>query len=72
MVPEDCQDIESVEEFLEKLKSHDPHFKSLVEEAKEKEETLRFMAVLENGKAEVGLKSVDKSIHFILWKEVTI
>ncbi|MDO6436553.1 bifunctional aspartate kinase/homoserine dehydrogenase I [Cyclobacterium sp. 1_MG-2023] len=64
MVPEDCQDIESVEAFLEKLKAHDPHFKSLVDEAKEKEETLRFMAVLENGKAEVGLKSVDKKHPF--------
>jgi aspartokinase/homoserine dehydrogenase 1 len=64
MVPEDCQEIDSVEEFLEKLKGHDPHFKSLVDEAKEKEETLRFMAVLENGKAEVGLKSVDKKHPF--------
>ncbi|GAB2992055.1 bifunctional aspartate kinase/homoserine dehydrogenase I [uncultured Cyclobacterium sp.] len=64
MVPEDCQEIESVEEFLDKLKAHDPHFSSLVAEAREKEETLRFMAVLENGKAEVGLKSVDKKHPF--------
>lgn len=40
MVPEDCQDIESVGAFLEKLKAHDPHFKSLVDEAKEKKKPL--------------------------------
>jgi len=64
MVPDDCKDIDSVEEFLEKLKEHDPHFKGLVDEANQKEETLRFMAVLENGKATVGLKSVDKKHPF--------
>ena len=64
MVPDDCKDIASVDAFLEKLKEHDPHFKALVDEANEKEETLRFMAVLENGKATVGLKSVDKKHPF--------
>jgi len=64
MVPDDCKDIDSVDEFLEKLKEHDAHFKGLVDEANQKEETLRFMAVLENGKATVGLKSVDKKHPF--------
>ena len=64
MVPDDCKDIASVDAFLEKLKEHDPHFKALVDEANEKEETLRFMAVLENGKATVGLKYVDKKHPF--------
>ncbi|EPR66844.1 bifunctional aspartate kinase/homoserine dehydrogenase I [Cyclobacterium qasimii] len=64
MVPDDCKDIASVDAFLEKLKEHDAYFKGLVDEANEKEETLRFMAVLENGKATVGLKSVDKKHPF--------
>jgi aspartokinase/homoserine dehydrogenase 1 len=64
MVPEDCRQIDSVGEFLEKLKEHDSHYKKLVDEADEKKEKLRFMAVLENGKATVGLKSVDRKHPF--------
>ncbi|MBD3630334.1 bifunctional aspartate kinase/homoserine dehydrogenase I [Cyclobacterium sp.] len=64
MVPEDCAHIESVEEFLEKLASHDGHFTQLLAEADKKKEKLRFMAVLENGKATVGLKSVGSNHPF--------
>jgi aspartokinase/homoserine dehydrogenase 1 len=64
MVPEDCAHLDSVDEFLEKLKDHDGHFKQMLEEADQKNEKLRFMAVLENGKATVGLKSVDSKHPF--------
>lgn len=64
MVPEDCVHTKSVEEFMDKLKAHDGHFKSLLEGAKAKGEKLRFMAVLENGKASVGLRSVDSKHPF--------
>ena len=68
MVPQDCKDIENVGEFLEKLKSHDEEFAHLLEEAKAKGEKLRFMATLENGKAKVGLKSLDGSHPFYTLK----
>lgn len=64
MVPEDCADSKSVEEFLEKLKQHDGYFQELLEDADDKGQKLRFMAVLENGKATVGLNSVDSKHPF--------
>lgn len=64
MVPEDCQDAKSVDEFFEKLKGHDKEFAGLLAKAKEKGERLRFMATLENGKAKVGLNSLPESHPF--------
>lgn len=64
MVPEDAANAESVDEFLEQLQQHDGYFQELLDEAKSKGEKLRFMAVLENGKARVGLNSVDSSHPF--------
>ena len=64
MVPENCANTATVDEFFEKLKGHDPEFTKLLEEAKAKGEKLRFMAILENGKAKVGLNSFDQSHPF--------
>lgn len=64
MVPKDCADSKSVEEFLEKLKQHDGYFQTLLEEADSNSQKLRFMAVLEKGKARVGLNSVDSRHPF--------
>ena len=64
MVPEDCADAPSVEEFLQKLKNHDGYFQQLLEDAESKGQKLRFMAVLEEGKAKVGLNAVDSKHPF--------
>ncbi|HSJ69550.1 MAG TPA: bifunctional aspartate kinase/homoserine dehydrogenase I [Anditalea sp.] len=64
MVPADCVDAATVEEFFEKLKGHDSHFSQLLSEANEQGKKLRFMASLENGKATVGLNAVDKEHPF--------
>src|SRR5690606_21714677 len=64
MVPEDCADAANVEEFLQKLKKHDEYFNKLLQDAKTKGHKLRFMAVLEDGKAKVGLNAVDSSHPF--------
>ena len=58
MVPEDCRETASVDEFFQKLKGHDIEFANLLAEASAKGEKLRFMATLENGKATVGLNSL--------------
>lgn len=68
MVPEDCVDAHSVPEFFDKLKAHDSHFRQLLEEANAKGEKLRFMATLENGKAKVGLNSLNKEHPFFTLK----
>ncbi|MBD8487944.1 bifunctional aspartate kinase/homoserine dehydrogenase I [Echinicola sp. CAU 1574] len=68
MVPEDCVDATTVEEFFEKLKKHDAHFKQLLDEANTKGEKLRFMATLENGKAKVGLNSLNSEHPFYTLK----
>ncbi|SHO61360.1 bifunctional aspartate kinase/homoserine dehydrogenase I [Algoriphagus zhangzhouensis] len=64
MVPEDCQDAASVDEFFEKLKTHDIEFSDLLKAAEAKGEKLRFMATLENGKAKVGLNSLPNEHPF--------
>src|SRR5690606_15884232 len=64
MVPEDCADVAKVDEFFEKLKKHDEYFQKLLEDAQNKGQKLRFMAVLENGKAKVGLNAVDSTHPF--------
>lgn len=58
MVPADCKETVSVDEFFQKLKGHDSEFANLLAEASSKGEKLRFMATLENGKAYVGLNSL--------------
>lgn len=68
MVPADCVDAQSVEEFMAKLPAHDAEFAQLLAEAKSKGEKLRFMATLENGKAMVGLRSIDSSHPFYTLK----
>jgi len=68
MVPKDCEKTRDVEEFFQKLQSHDGEFAKLLEAAKAKGEKLRFMATLENGKAKVGLNSLDSSHPFFVLK----
>jgi len=58
MVPEDCQNLGSVPEFFEVLRTHDTDFAEMLKAAEAKGEKLRFMATLENGKAKVGLNSL--------------
>jgi aspartokinase/homoserine dehydrogenase 1 len=63
LVPEDCRS-GSVDEFFSKLKFHDQAFGKLRDAAAQEEEKLRYMAVLENGKAKVALASVGKDHPF--------
>ncbi|KEO74980.1 bifunctional aspartate kinase/homoserine dehydrogenase I [Anditalea andensis] len=64
MVPADCVDAASVDEFFDKLVGHDSHFSQLLSQANAQDKKLRFMASLENGKAKVGLNAVDKDHPF--------
>jgi aspartokinase/homoserine dehydrogenase 1 len=58
VVPEDCALASTVDDFFIKLKGHDQYFEKMRRDANAKNEKLRFMAVLDQGKASVSLASV--------------
>jgi len=58
VVPEDCAAAPTVDEFFKKLNGHDAYFDKMRTDAELKNEKLRFMAVLDQGKASVSLASV--------------
>lgn len=64
VVPEAMEKKGSVEEFIKKLENYDSIFEKRYEEAERKNCLLRYVAILENGKAEVGLREVSKDHPF--------
>lgn len=64
LVPESCRGEMSVEEFFTCLEKHDATFEKLRQEAAEKGEKLRYMAVLDRGDVKIGLRSVGQSHPF--------
>ncbi len=64
LVPQDCLDAKNVEQFFERLLLHDADFEEKRSEAEARNEKLRYMAVLENGKATVSLASVNSDHPF--------
>lgn len=64
LVPKDCQGDMSISEFFKKLSTHDNQFESLRKQAADKNEKLRYMAVLENGKTTIRLGSVNDQHPF--------
>jgi aspartokinase/homoserine dehydrogenase 1 len=64
LVPKDCQGEMSISEFFKKLSTHDGEFESLRKQAADKNEKLRYMAVLENGKTTIRLGSVNDQHPF--------
>lgn len=64
LVPKDCQEQKTTEEFLSALKKHDPAFEDLRTKAESKQEKLRYQAILEDGKVKVELKAVGSSHPF--------
>jgi bifunctional aspartokinase / homoserine dehydrogenase 1 len=64
LVPEDCRGEMSVDAFFERLSNHNEMFEKLRAAAESKNEKLRYMAVLENGKTKIRLGSVDSQHPF--------
>ncbi len=56
-LPEECMQ-GNVENFYEKLTAYEDHFKSLLNQAKNKGKILKYVAVFEDGKAKVGLQHI--------------
>jgi aspartokinase/homoserine dehydrogenase 1 len=64
ILPQSCIAAKSVEDFLCELEKADPHFEELRLKAESANQALRFIAKMENGKASVGLESVNQSNPF--------
>jgi aspartokinase/homoserine dehydrogenase 1 len=64
ILPLSCRNASSVEEFFEELEKANDFFEQKRAAAEAKECVLRFIATLENGKAEILLKEVDKNQPF--------
>lgn len=64
LVPEECRSEMKVGEFFERLASFNSDFDELRDHAQRKNEKLRYMAILEGGKAKVSLASVGASHPF--------
>jgi aspartokinase/homoserine dehydrogenase 1 len=64
VVPADCAAAPTVDDFFKKLNGHDAYFEKMRADAELKNEKLRFMAVLDQGKAKVSLASVSADHPF--------
>ncbi len=64
LVPNDCQGDLNIDNFFKKLSSHDNEFESMRKQAAGKNEKLRYMAVLDNGKTTIRLGSVNDQHPF--------
>lgn len=64
VVPDDCAAAKTVPEFFALLEKHNGSFEKLRADAEKKGEKLRYMAVLENGKAQVSLAGVGSDHPF--------
>ena len=64
LLPQSCQDAESVEAFYDELKKNDSYFNELKQQAEKEGKVLRYIGILENGKVEINLEMVDSEHPF--------
>lgn len=62
-LPESCLQ-GNVEDFYNEMENHESYFRELLEKAKSKDLTLKYIASFDNGKASVGLQSIDAAHNF--------
>ncbi len=64
ILPEACQDAETVDQLFEALENADANFEKIRSDAAAKNKVLRMIAKLENGKASIGLEAVGSDHPF--------
>jgi aspartokinase/homoserine dehydrogenase 1 len=64
LVPESCRGNMTVEQFFAAIEQHDTEFEKLRKKAADKNEKLRYMAILDNGDVTIKLASVDDKHPF--------
>lgn len=63
-IPDESMGQDSMDSFFSSLERHEEHFKKMLEEAKEKEAKLKYVAEYNQGEASVGLQAIDKGHPF--------
>ncbi len=63
-LPQESLDAESVEDFMESLKTTSQHFEDLRQKAAAEDSRLKYVASYQNGKAKVGLQHIPKDHPF--------
>ena len=63
-LPLECMETTTNEDFFKSLTKHASHFENLLNEAKNKDCRLKFVASFDNGKASVGLQFIPKDSPF--------
>ncbi|PWK22649.1 aspartate kinase [Arcicella aurantiaca] len=66
LLPENCEQAPTVEDFFTELEVSNAYFEAMVNEADAKGEVLRFIATLENNKINIGVRSIGKSHPFYM------
>lgn len=66
LLPENCEQAPTVEDFFTELEVSNAYFEAMVNEAEAKGEVLRFIACLENNKINIGVKSIGKTHPFYM------
>lgn len=64
LIPAICQDVATADDFLNKLPEADPEFTKRIESAEAGKQRLRYIGILEDGKAKVALEAVDEEHPF--------
>ena len=64
ILPENCLQAPTVDAFFTEVENSDDYFGSLLQDATDKGEKLRYIATLENGKATLQLRTVDADHPF--------
>lgn len=64
LVPQDCRGEMGIDLFFEKLARHNAYFEKLAREAEARNEKLRYMAILKDGKTSIRLGSVGQNHPF--------
>lgn len=64
ILPQSCLDAPDIASFFTALEAADSHFEQMNAQAKESGKVLRFIAKLEDGKASIGIQTVDAESPF--------
>jgi bifunctional aspartokinase / homoserine dehydrogenase 1 len=64
LVPESCRETRDINQFFEELEKNDDYFEQKKQEAEKNNKVLRYIALLQDGKASISLQSVDSSHPF--------
>jgi aspartokinase/homoserine dehydrogenase 1 len=66
LLPENCEQAPTVEDFFKELEVSNAYFEAMVNEAEAKGEVLRFIATLEDNKINIGVRSIGKTHPFYM------